>query len=156
MGQFAPKAILTTSDDALRRIRTIKSTDEIALMRKSSQINILAAHAALKNIGPGASYKDLRNNFYSELAKQGANGLFMVIDHISDEQYNADLHSGQAFLIDCVGSYQGYLGDYGRTIFMGEVSNSAVRAQKAVGKAWDDLRARLKPGIKFSDITKLG
>lgn len=154
--QFAPDANLTSSDDAVRRIRTIKSAIEIDLMRDSSHINVQAAHAAVNQIGSGATHKNLRAAFYSELAQRGANGVFMVIDHVSDEQYDAELKAGQAFLIDCVGDYQGYLGDYGRTIFIGEVSKSAERAQVAVGKAWDSLRAKLKPGIKFSEITALG
>jgi Xaa-Pro aminopeptidase len=79
-----------------------------------------------------------------------------VIDHVSDEQFDADFVKGQAFVIDCVGDYQGYLGDYGRTVFISEPSKSALRAQLAVGKAWDHLRAKLKPGLKFSEIMQLG
>jgi Xaa-Pro aminopeptidase len=125
-------------------------------MRASPTINIESAHAAVKQIGAGASHKDLRRAYYAELAKRGANGVFMVVDHVTDEQYDADLSAGQAFVIDCVGDYQGYLGDYGRTVFIGEPSKSALQAQKTVGKAWDHLRTKLKPGLKFSDISSLG
>ncbi len=154
--EFAPDAQLTSSDDALRRIRTVKSKLEIELMRQASKINIKAAHAAVEQIGPGATHQDLRRAFYSELAKRNANGIFMVIDRVSDERYQHELSNGQAFLIDCVGDYQGYLGDYGRTVFMGDVPKSVMRAQVAVGKAWDSLRAKLKPGLKFSEIRALG
>lgn len=154
--QFIPNASLTSADDALRRIRTVKSPIEIELMRMSSAINIDAANAALQKIGAGASHKDLRSAFYSELAKRGASGVFMVIDHVSDEQYNADLVAGQSFLIDCVNDHMGYLGDYGRTVFIGEPVKTAARAQTAVSKAWDQLRNQLKPGLTFSEIRELG
>lgn len=154
--EFAPDAQLTSSDDAIRRIRTVKSKLEIELMRQASDVNIKAANAALGQIGPGATHNELRRAFYSELAMRDANGIFMVIDRVSDERYQHELSDGQAFLIDCVGDYQGYLGDYGRTVFMGDVPKSVVRAQIAVGKAWDSLRAKLKPGLKFSEIRALG
>ena len=154
--QTLPQADLTSADDALRRIRTVKTPIEIELMRTSSDINIKSAHAALQQIGAGASHKDLRGAYYSELAKRGSNGVFMVIDHVSDEQYDADLAEGQTFLIDCVNDNLGYLGDYGRTVFIGEPIKSAVRAQTAVSKAWEQLRDQLKPGLKFSDISALG
>ena len=154
--KYADNATLTSADDALRRIRTIKSPIEIELMRASSQINISSALAALKQIGAGASHKDLRRAYYSELSLRDANGVFMVIDHVSDEQFDADLVNGQTFLIDCVGEHLGYLGDYGRTVFIGEPEPSAIKAQNTVAKAWDSLRNKLKPGITFSDIEKFG
>lgn len=156
LSEFIPKATLTSADDSLRRIRTIKSPIEIELMRASSTINVASANAAVQQIGAGASHKDLRRAFDSELAKRDATSLFMVIDHITDEQYDADLSGGQAFVIDCVCDYLGYLGDYGRTVFIGEPHKSALNAQITVGKAWDSLRSQLKPGVKFSEITALG
>ncbi len=156
LSQFVPNATLTTADDALRRIRTIKSPIEIELMRASSAINVASAQAAVGQIGAGASHKDLRQAFDTELAKHGASSVFMVIDHVTDEQYNADLVAGQAFVIDCVCDHLGYLGDYGRTVFIGEPHKSSLNAQVTVGKAWDSLRNQLKPGLKFSEIEALG
>ncbi len=152
----APDASLTSADDALRRIRTIKSKVEIELMRASSLINVTSAKAAVQQIGAGASHKDLRRAYYKELVNRGARDVFMVVDHVSDEQFDADFVDGQAFVIDCVCDHQGYLGDYGRTVFIGEPKKSALRAQQTVGKAWDHLRAKLKPGLKFSEIMELG
>lgn len=156
LAQTSPKAKLTAADDALRRIRTVKSKIEIELMRASSVINVESAKAAVLQIGAGASHKDLRRAYYAELARRGANGIFMVIDHVTDEQYDAQLSNGQTFVIDCVGDYQGYLGDFGRTVFIGEPSKSALQAQLTVGKAWDQLRSKLRPGVSFSEIQKLG
>ena len=156
LAQFAPDATQTSADDALRRIRTIKSPLEIELMRASSGINFASAQAAVRQIGAGASHKDLRQAFDTELAKHGASSVFMVIDHVTDEQYNADLVAGQAFVIDCVCDHLGYLGDYGRTVFIGEPHKSSLNAQVTVGKAWDSLRNQLKPGLKFSEIEALG
>ena len=156
IGQSAPGASVVGADDVLRRVRTIKSDVEIELMRRSSSNNIIAAHEALKQIGPGASYRDLRQAFYMEAAKRGSKGVFMVIDHVSDEQFEASLKQGQTFLIDCVSEHEGYHGDYGRTVFMGEPAASVKNAQIAVGKAWDRLRDQLRPGLRFSQIMEMG
>lgn len=153
---FMPNVTQTSADDALRRIRTVKSKKEIELMRASSAINVASAKAAVQQIGAGASHKDLRQAFNNELAKHGASSVFMVIDHVTDEQYDAEFVKGQAFVIDCVCDYQGYLGDYGRTVFIGEPHKSSLKAQVTVGKAWDMLRNQLKPGLKFSEIEALG
>ncbi|MFK8052168.1 MAG: M24 family metallopeptidase [Woeseiaceae bacterium] len=149
-------AKLVDADDALRRIRTIKSPVEIELMKQSSRVNVEAAHAALSRCGPGVSHKELRASYYSEVALRGGQGVFMVIDHVSDEQHDATLTDGQAFLIDCVCDTEGYLGDYGRTVFIGEPRKSARDAQRAVAHAWPRVREALKPGIKFSEIRALG
>ena len=154
--QFTPKATQTNADDALRRIRTIKSPTEIELMRASSAINVASAKAAVQQIGTGASHKDLRRAYNSELSKRDARSVFMVIDHVTDEQFDADLIDGQAFVIDCVCDHLGYLGDYGRTVFIGEPHKASRKAQITVGKAWDLLRSKLKPGLKFSEIEALG
>jgi len=154
--QFTPKATQTNADDALRRIRTIKSPIEIELMRASSAINVASAKAAVQQIGTGASHKDLRRAYNSELSKRDARSVFMVIDHVTDEQFDADLIDGQAFVIDCVCDHLGYLGDYGRTVFIGEPHKASRKAQITVGKAWDLLRSKLKPGLKFSEIEALG
>ena len=69
LSQFAPNSTLTSADDALRRIRTIKSPIEIELMRASSAINVASAQAAVQQIGAGANHKDLRQAFDTELAK---------------------------------------------------------------------------------------
>jgi len=156
LSEIIPKATQTSADDALRRIRTVKSPIEIELMRASSVINVASANAAVQKIGAGATHKDLRQAYDTELAQRGARSVFMVIDHVTDEQYDAEFSDGQAFVIDCVCDYLGYLGDYGRTVFIGEPHKSALNAQVTVGKAWDSLRDQLKPGLKFSEIEALG
>lgn len=144
------------ADDALRRIRPVKSANEISLMRNAAAGNVRAAHEALQIVRSGGSYHELRAEFYAAAARRGQRGVFMVIDRSSDEQFNAEFRDGQAFLIDCVSEYEGYHGDYGRTIFVGEPAKSMQRATRAMADAWDNVRGRLRPGLKFSEIESLG
>jgi Xaa-Pro aminopeptidase len=151
-------AKLTTvdADDALRRIRPVKSPVEIALMRYAAAGNIAAAREALASVESGGSYRELRTEFFAAAARRGQRGVFMVIDRSSDEQFDAPFRDGQAFLIDCVSEYEGYHGDYGRTVFIGEPARSMVKATKAMADGWDRVREQLKPGVKFAEIQALG
>ncbi len=152
----APDLKVVSADNALRRIRPVKSALEISLMRQASKINIDAAKACLGAAAAGASYRQLRHTFFAEAARRGARGVFMVIDHVSDEQHDRTFTANQSFLIDCVCEYEGYHGDYGRTVFLGEPTSAVLAAARAAGAAWDQLRQELKPGLTFSQIRKMG
>lgn len=156
LGQAAPKAVQADADDALRRIRLVKSPLEIELMRRAAQGNADAALEAIGKVRAGGSYRALRAEFFAAAAKRGHRGVFMVVDRVSDENFDAELRDGQAFLIDCVSEFEGYHGDYGRTVFIGEPPATVRRVTSAIGKAWDRVRAELKPGMRFSDIRATG
>ncbi|MEP4889331.1 MAG: Xaa-Pro peptidase family protein [Aliiglaciecola sp.] len=151
-----PDVSITDADDALRRIRPYKSDIEIALMRRAAPMNAEAAIAAVNLIRDGATYRDLRRLFYAEAAKRGNTGVFMVVDRISDDLFDAPFRDGQSFLIDAVSHADGYHGDYGRTVFIGEPNKELAKMTKTIGLAWDEVRHALKPGMKFSEITALG
>jgi Xaa-Pro aminopeptidase len=152
----APKATTVGADDALRRIRPVKSANEIQLMRQAATGNVEAALEALKTVRAGGSFRDLRAEFYAAAARRGHRGVFMVIDRTSDELYENTLREGQAILIDCVSEYEGYHGDYGRTVFVGEPVKNMIDATNAMAIGWDSVREQLRPGLKFSDIPALG
>lgn len=152
----APKATTVDADDALRRIRPVKSANEIQLMRQAAGGNVESALEALKTIRVGGSFRDLRAEFYAAAARRGHRGVFMVIDRTSDELYENSFRDGQAILIDCVSEYEGYHGDYGRTVFIGEPVKNMIDATKAMAIGWDSVREQLRPGLKFSEIMALG
>ncbi|MEM1261216.1 MAG: M24 family metallopeptidase [Pseudomonadota bacterium] len=154
--QAAPAIAAVDADDALRRIRPVKSDVEIELMRHASAGNVVAAHEALQIVRAGGSYRDLRAAFFAAAARRGQHGVFMVIDRTSDEQYDGTFRDGQAFLIDCVSEYQSYHGDYGRTVFVGEPPKPMRQATTAMGDAWDRVREKLRPGLALAEITAMG
>ncbi len=152
----SPQAKIVDADLALRRIRPVKSDLEIALMRQAAQANTDAALAAVRAVRAGATYRELRATFFSEAAKYGNRGVFMVIDRVSSEVFDAPFQDGQAFLIDAVSENNGYHGDYGRTIFIGEPAKAMKQATDALSTAWQEVRHALKPGMRFSEISAMG
>lgn len=156
LADAAPQATVVDADLALRRIRPVKSDLEIALMRQAAQANTDAALAAVRAVRAGATYRELRATFFSEAAKAGNRGVFMVIDRVSSEVFDAPFQDGQAFLIDAVSENNGYHGDYGRTIFIGEPARAMRQATDSLSTAWQEVRHALKPGMRFSEISALG
>ncbi len=150
------QAETTYAERAIRKIRMIKSQREIDMMRLAAQANADAALAAVKTVRAGATHSELRATFFAESAKRGNSGLFMQIDTVMAETTDDRLVDGTAFAIDCVSLGFRYFGDYGRTIFVGEPSRSMKRVTDAISFAWDEVRAKLKPGLRYSEITEHG
>jgi Xaa-Pro aminopeptidase len=151
-----PNASFVGASNALSRIRPIKSDTEIALMRRAATMNAEAALAAVSTVRAGASYRDLRNVFAAEAALRGNRSVFMVVDRVSSDHFDAPFRDGQSFLIDAVSEYQGYHGDYGRTVFIGEPPEPMAKATQKIGRAWDELRGAIRPGMRFSEVSALG
>lgn len=149
-------ASMVYADRAIRKIRMIKSPREIEMMKLAARANAEAALAAVKTARAGATHRELRATFFAEAAKRGNTGVFMQLDSVIPETDNETFKDGSAFMIDCVSLGFRYFGDYGRTIFVGEPSRTMKRCTDAISFAWDAVRERLKPGVKYSDIKKIG
>lgn len=81
---------------------------------------------------------------------------FMVVNGAFDEAYDEEFIDGTSVLIDCVSSLQGYHGDYGRTIFIGEPLEPMATKVRTMAAAWNELRSQLKPGMRFSEVRTAG
>jgi Xaa-Pro aminopeptidase len=75
---------------------------------------------------------------------------------VTAEAYDEPLTDGRAFLIDAVSHLMGYHGDFARTVFLGEPPQPMRRVTTALAAAWDEIRANLKPGLRFSQIRAQG
>ncbi len=149
-------ARILSADDTLKRIRLVKSSRELQLMRIASTANMQASMVAVQAARAGATYRELRATFFAEAARRGNRGVFMVIGGVSAEGVDRTLRDGDAFLIDGVSEGAGYHGDFGRTVFVGEPSKSMKQATDALALGWGTIRDALRPGVKFSEITALG
>ena len=154
--EAAGRATVVSADDALRRIRPVKSDVEILLMRYAAQANAEAAMQAASTVRAGADVRELRATFFAAAAARGMRGVFMVIDRVSSPTYSATLHDGQCFSIDCVSEYMGYHGDFARAIYVGEPSGRMQQVSELTARSWDHVRENLKPGMKFSEVRRMG
>jgi Xaa-Pro aminopeptidase len=147
---------LVPGNAAMGEIRLIKSPLEIELMRRAAFANIDAIHAAASQIGPGATYRDLRSLFYAEAARRGNMPSMMTVDRVSNELADGTIRQGQALMIDVVSHFQCYHGDYGRTIFVGDPVSPMKRAITASSLCWSVMREIVKPGRRYSELVAAG
>lgn len=139
----------------IRRIRLQKSDAEITLARYAARANAEASLAAAKTVRDGATFQDMRLEYAKACAERMLTPSFMVIDGVIPDTAPGKIEEGRAFLIDCVSEHQGYHGDYGRTVCVGEPTSEIARATDAMAKVWDTLLPQLKPGMRYSQISSL-
>ena len=60
-----------------------------------------------------------------------------------------------SFLMDCVSDFQGYHGDYGRTVCIGEPNRKMKRIIDTLSNVWDRILPELQPGLSYPDIHTL-
>lgn len=143
-------------EDILRAARLAKSPAELKLMQLSSAGNVAAAMAAAEAVREHGTLRAFRWAFYEEAVRRGQRPVFMVVDGVSVDHYDAPLREGQGMLIDCVSELHGYHGDYGRTVLIGEGSARLEATVAAVATAWEEVRQALRPGMSFTQVRALG
>lgn len=147
---------MVAADNILREIRIVKSPLEIRLMRRASAANLAAVDAVIRSVRAGASYAELRRIYEVEAARFGNRAVFLTVDRISNELAEEKVRDGQTFFVDGVSHFRHYHGDFARTLFVGEPERAARDAAMAMRHAWDAIRGQLRPGLRYSDIVKIG
>lgn len=156
LARALPAASAVAAEDTLRRVRLVRTAPEIRMMRIAAQNNVDAALATMRVARELGTLRTVRQRFYSEAALRGNNGVFMVVNAVSSEAYDEPLKDGQSFMIDCVSHCRNFHGDFGRTVFMGEPPKRIRSCTDTMSKVWAELQARMRPGMRFSQIRELG
>ena len=140
----------------IRKIRIQKTPMELDLMRYAATSNAAAARAAAMAVRDGATFDELRHEFWKECADRDMSGLYMMVDTLMSRVSTGEINEGRSFLIDCVSTFRGYHGDYGRTVCVGEPNRQMARIIDALSTTWDRLLEELRPGLRFSEILARG
>lgn len=156
LSRALPSLQLVSAETALQRMRVVKSPRELALHRIAAQANADAAIEAAATVRAGATLREMRLAFQAGAARRGNRPVFLVLDGVSAEGVDETLRDGAAFLFDAVSEGAGYHGDFARTVFVGEPARSMRDVTKAIQLGWAEVRAALRPGLRFSEITALG
>ncbi len=158
------------SYDAIAKVRMIKSSAEIELMRKATEINVEGIIRAAKTIKSGIDERYLEGILegdykvngahrlaFGSIIKSGPNSLWpwrVLATHY--DRRNRIMNDGDLVIFDVGCEYKNYVSDVGRTF---PVSGKFSARQKEiltmeVGIA-DSIIAFIKPGIRFADIREL-
>jgi len=143
---------IVDGDRIIKKIRMQKTSAELELARYAIEANAASARHAAASVRAGASLQELRTEFARNCGANLSNPVFMAIDAIVPELVPGKVPEGRTFLIDCVSEFQGYHGDFGRTVCVGDPTRQMQSIVNALSDTWDRLMPMLKPGVKYSEL----
>lgn len=134
-------------------IRKIKTLPEIEIMRVAARANERALLAAGDSLADGAEWREIETVYMTEMARQGARGVYCICG--VGGLPAGRVRRGEPVLLDALGQYRHYHGDFGRSAVLGEPSALHQRRYAALRAGWDAIRPRLRPGTRYSELEQL-
>lgn len=149
---------------------TIKSPQELEIMRRAGQINAEALAAARNAARPGATTADLNAAAEEVLKKHGVYSPFLnypgpypypasTTISVNEELVhgipspNRKLRAGDIVSIDCGTVYEGFVADSAITVPIGEVSELVQRLLEVTEEAVYVGAAMMKAGNRVGDVS---
>ena len=139
----------------VKKIRMQKTAAELDIHRYAISANVSAARRAAKSIADGATLQEMRGEFYKACGEHTTIPVYMLIDTIIPELAHGEIKRGRSVLIDCVSEFQGYHGDFGRTVGVGEPTAEIKKITDGLSFMWDRILPQIKAGTKYSDLHAL-
>ncbi len=137
-----------------RKIRMVKSTAELPMMRVAGDNNARATMRTIGQIQPGMRFAEIEQVFRLECARLGADIVSFLagiqLGGFPDDQTVA----GKPFMIDAVSHTAGYHGDFARTVVIGEPSREVLRRARANRAGRDAFLELVRPGARFSELKR--
>jgi len=151
--EILPDAKFVSATDILRKLRVLKSEEEIAIMREAGKITEAAFADLLKQLKHGMTELDVINEVDYQLRRHGSLGPSFTTSLYNsgpnhelifgerEKHWHRPLNPPVAILFDFGAVHDGYCYDYGRTVAFGEPNQDfrrvydLVMASQAAGVA---------------------
>lgn len=134
-------------------IRKIKTSPEVELMRAAARINERALLAAGDALREDATWEEVEAVYMTAMARHGARGVYCICG--LGGLPAGRVRRGEPVLLDALGQYRHYHGDFGRSAVCGEPSDEHRRRYAALRAGWDALQPWLRPGTRYSDLERV-
>jgi Xaa-Pro aminopeptidase len=162
-----PDANIADATPILHKIRAVKSSAEIALMKKAAEFTDLGFRAAMAAIAPGHTNREIEGAAIEAALRAGADGIGMwpelktgVVSSKTVFQKAYDYHllnrtvkAGETVLMDLGFNFEFYKGDVGRTL---PVSGHFTKDQREVidlmNSAYQSGLKALHDGVNADEI----
>ena len=140
----------------IMQLRMIKDEEEIALIKKASEIAEDSLKAALDIAKDGVTETEVAGEAIYAARKLGADSIHIYVNsgkpRIHAHPRNKKIESGDAVMVDVMPRYEGYYSDKAQTIFMDPISTEKRRAYQAFSKAVEEGARKLRPGATMEEI----
>jgi Xaa-Pro dipeptidase len=141
-------------------MRMIKSESEIACLRESCQIVAGAYQHTFATARAGMTERQIYDAMFGCLQSCGSE-IFLVItsgagnyDLISKRADERVIETGDMVWMDAGCRVSGYWSDYSRAGVAGPPSDLQTQVQAEVEKITEDTIARIRPGVRCSDVAR--
>jgi Xaa-Pro aminopeptidase len=142
-------------EDPVGRVREIKDADEVATIRRATQITEASLESALRSIRPGVTEAEIAWLLEREMRDRGAQGLaFDLIvsaaertampHHVPDDR---PIRMGDLLLFDIGARVDGYCADLTRVVSVGRPTEEMREIYRIVLEANRAGIASFKPGV---------
>ncbi len=164
LNKIAPNTEIIDASFLLGKMRSVKGSYEIDLMKKASEISVKSYNETLKFIKPGKSENDIMASLVYQYSINGGQDIAYYPIVASGENacilhYDSNdkkLRDGELLLIDSASEYNYYCSDITRTFPVnGKFSGEQKLIYEIVLKANKECIKKIRPGVKFSEIGKL-
>lgn len=148
-------------NDAITFCRTIKTEDELNLMREAARITNIAHRKVMEQVKPGMYEYELKAIFDYHQVKRGLlfdayNGIHAAGQNSAILHYTEcsnRLNNGDLYLIDAGYEYEGYASDVTRTYpANGRFTDEQAAVYQTVLNALNSVINDIKPGVKMEDL----
>ena len=152
----------------LMKLRMIKSSEEIEIIKNGARIADIGGNEIVKNIKEGATEIEIaitgRDKMEREIAKTYPNAEYMDTwvwfqsgvntDGAHNPKTNRQLKKGDILSLNTFPMISGYYTALERTLFLDSVDDESLKAWEANVKVHRRGLELIKPGVKCSDICK--
>ncbi len=152
-----PKAKIQDGSPALTELRFIKTSLELAAMRKACEISMKAYDRCLPQLRPGVTRREVAARLYIAMIEEGAHprhpGFLMLNSSTAydDRRYQ----KGDRMIADFGACYEGYYGDITRMAIFGQPSAEQKVEHQAACDVIQLCFEAMKPGAPIADLPRI-
>lgn len=156
-----PKAEFVPGADLLRKVRQVKTPQELERLRRSAQVAERGIAAALAEVREGVTEQDLVRAFEVEIVRHGARPKFSLIKFgrravAGQSRPSAEpLQKGESIWFDVGCVVDGYWADIARTYVWGEPSAKQERYYSAMLAGEEAALKAARPGMTGAELFEL-
>ena len=144
--------------DLIRKIRLVKTPQEIQRLRKAAQLNEEGEMMMIHMVHDGVGEIDLAQAFREFATKTNSTtGMVAVGGGPRSalpliEEYLYHFQKGDLVRFDLCFQHNGYWSDTGRTAVLGQPTPEQAHCFEAIHKGWETALSMIRPGAVASDI----
>jgi Xaa-Pro aminopeptidase len=153
-----PKARIVAGYSLFRRIRAVKTPDEVARVTAALRVTETALRAAIDAFSDGITERELKGVFERTVVGEGARpgftllkfGRALALGQIPPA--DTQLHPGDFVFFDVGVNLDGYKSDIGRLVCFGEPKEDLVKLFNASRAGQQTAIDMMRPGVVAKDV----